>query len=67
MKIATEPKTLTSPNKAQAFFTSNNYGFFGSYVQPKPSINQPNDVYEQEADAMADKVMRIAQNTFFVC
>ncbi|HEX5153066.1 MAG TPA: DUF4157 domain-containing protein [Parafilimonas sp.] len=28
------------------------------FFQPKLSINRPNDVYEQEADAMADKVMQ---------
>lgn len=28
-------------------------------VQPKLTINQPNDAYEQEADAVADKVMRM--------
>jgi len=33
--------------------------FFKPVIQPKLSINQPNDVYEQEADAMADKVMRM--------
>ncbi|MCR8557638.1 DUF4157 domain-containing protein [Mucilaginibacter sp. BJC16-A38] len=31
-----------------------------TFFQPKLTINQPNDVYEQEADAMADKVMRMA-------
>lgn len=31
------------------------------FFQPKLTINQPNDVYEQEADAMADKVMRMEQ------
>ncbi|CAN5180822.1 hypothetical protein BH09BAC6_BH09BAC6_30940 [soil metagenome] len=30
------------------------------FFQPKLTINQPNDVYEQEADHMADKVMRMA-------
>jgi hypothetical protein len=40
------------------------------FFQPKLSINQPNDVYEQEADAMADKVMHMNDNnvqqpTFF--
>jgi len=37
------------------------------FFQPKLTINQPNDVYEQEADAMAEKVMRIPanENTFF--
>jgi hypothetical protein len=29
------------------------------FFQPKLSINQPNDAYEVEADAMADKVMRM--------
>jgi hypothetical protein len=33
--------------------------FFNSTIQPKLTINQPNDVYEQEADAVADKVMRM--------
>lgn len=32
-------------------------------VQPKLTIGQPNDKYEQEADAMADRVMRMQQNT----
>ncbi|MDP9076959.1 MAG: DUF4157 domain-containing protein [Bacteroidota bacterium] len=41
-----------------------------AFFQPKLTVNQPNDVYEQEADAMADKVMRIPdpsanQNAFF--
>jgi hypothetical protein len=31
------------------------------FIQPKLTINQPNDIYEQEADAMADKVMRMEQ------
>jgi len=29
------------------------------FIQPKLSINTPGDTYEQEADAMADKVMRM--------
>jgi outer membrane protein OmpA-like peptidoglycan-associated protein len=44
--------------------------FFKPIIQPKLTINQPNDIYEQEADAMADKVMRMSANhvhqqTFF--
>ena len=31
-------------------------------IQPKLSINAPGDKYEQEADAMADKVMRMPAN-----
>ena len=30
------------------------------FFQPKLSINQPGDAYEQEADAMAERVMRMA-------
>jgi hypothetical protein len=46
--------------------TGNNTHFF----QPKLTVNQPNDKYEQEADSMADHVMRMAnstqnENTFF--
>ena len=33
--------------------------FFRPIVQPKLTINPPNDVFEQEADAIADKVMRM--------
>ena len=33
--------------------------FFTPVVQPKLNINQPNDIYEQEADATADNVMRM--------
>ncbi|MDP9075941.1 MAG: DUF4157 domain-containing protein, partial [Bacteroidota bacterium] len=41
-----------------------------SFFQPKLTINQPNDVYEQEADTMADTVMRMTDplakaDTFF--
>jgi hypothetical protein len=43
--------------------------FFGPVVQPKLTINQPNDIYEQEADAVAEKVMRMpdpkSESTFF--
>jgi len=31
----------------------------GFFFQPKLTINAPGDVYEQEADAMADRVMRM--------
>jgi hypothetical protein len=53
------PETNPLINKANDFF-----------FQPKLSINQPNDIYEQEADHMADRVMRLSEptlndNTFF--
>ena len=31
-----------------------------TFIQPKLRVNGPNDVYEQEADAVADKVMRMS-------
>jgi hypothetical protein len=41
----------------------------GAFFQSKLSVNQPNDVYEQEADSMADRVMRMTdpgnENAFF--
>ncbi|HZY35747.1 MAG TPA: DUF4157 domain-containing protein [Mucilaginibacter sp.] len=41
-----------------------------AFFQPKLTVNQPNDIYEQEADYVADKVMRMTddsvnQNGFF--
>jgi hypothetical protein len=33
--------------------------FFTPLIQPKLTINQPNDKYEQEADAVAGKIMRM--------
>jgi len=56
--IAATGKSKTPPVQPRAFF------------QPKLTINAPGDVYEQEADAVADKVMRMAggplqQDAFF--
>ncbi len=34
--------------------------FFQPFVQPKLTVNEPGDVYEQEADVVADRVMRMA-------
>jgi outer membrane protein OmpA-like peptidoglycan-associated protein len=38
------------------------YGKANHVVQPKLTINTPGDIYEQEADAMADRVMRMSSN-----
>ncbi len=40
---------------------SKNVNLFFKGIQPKLTINNPNDKYEQEAHAMADKVMRMEQ------
>jgi len=36
--------------------------FFKPLVQAKLSINQPNDIYEEEADAVAERVMQMNTN-----
>ena len=43
-------------------FAKKNPLFFKPVIQPKLTINQPNDIYEQEADAMAERVMRMPMN-----
>ncbi|SFQ47501.1 eCIS core domain-containing protein [Parafilimonas terrae] len=45
--IKTPENTIGHPHKRNEQF----------FFQPKLSINQPNDIYEQEADAMAEKVV----------
>ncbi|MBB6109496.1 protein of unknown function [Mucilaginibacter lappiensis] len=58
-------KQLQPENAVKA---QNNAPFFlGHLVQPKLEVNEPGDQYEQEADAMADKVMRMpaGESTFF--
>ena len=34
-----------------------------NFIQPKLTINQPNDIYEQEADTVAEKVIRMPDST----
>ena len=48
------------PNKAvgnDTFFSPRPFSN-GSIIQPKLTVGQPNDVYEQEADSVADKVVQ---------
>jgi hypothetical protein len=52
-------KTGSKQNTVSSFFGAPEKAI--PFIQPKLTINQPNDVYEQEADAMADKVMRMEQ------
>ena len=37
--------------------------FKSGVIQAKLKIGQPNDVYEQEADRVAEQVMRMPENT----
>ena len=53
---AISAKNSTSVSKEKQ---KGNSSFFQPIVQPKLTINQPNDIYEQEADAVAEKVMRM--------
>lgn len=55
-------ETFSQSNKMQGF-NKRNRNFF----QPKLTINPPNDVYEQEADAVAERVMGMQEKnqTFF--
>ncbi|WP_158860101.1 eCIS core domain-containing protein [Lunatibacter salilacus] len=50
----------TNPPKQGSFFRKKDPAPF--FIQPKLTINQPNDIYEQEADSMADKVMRMTDH-----
>ena len=55
---------------SSSIFECRGSSFFRPVIQTKLTINQPNDVYEQEADAVSDKVMRmsnqdIIQTKFF--
>ena len=51
------PAILKKTEKGNAIKKQQN-SFFKPVIQAKLTINQPNDIYEQEAEAMADKVMR---------
>ncbi|MCC7244081.1 MAG: hypothetical protein IT269_00260, partial [Saprospiraceae bacterium] len=53
----TEPKPQPASRQAGAFFGGGATPFF----QPKLTVNQPGDAYEQEADHIADKVMRMRE------
>jgi hypothetical protein len=62
MKSA-ETKTSENPSKAAAnqFFCGNGISLFAPgnrfFMQPKLTVNQPDDIYEQEADRVANDVM----------
>lgn len=48
---STDPKTATHQSSQR--------GFFAPVVQPRLTVNKPGDSFEQEADAVADQVMRM--------
>lgn len=54
-----EPQSTTQKSRKSAFLGQPlKQTFFAPIVQPKLTIGSPNDVYEQEADAVADTVVR---------
>lgn len=60
-KEVKKANTLRHTQKShEPFFSfSNNFSARSKFVQPKLTINNPNDEYEREADAVADQVMRM--------
>jgi hypothetical protein len=56
----TTSKTAAQRSSSQPFFAKAGSGdFFAPAVQMKMAVNRPGDKFEQEADKMADKVMRM--------
>src|SRR5215210_1585128 len=45
--------------RAISFAGGRHTSFFKPFIQPKLTINQPTDIYEQEADAIAEKIIRM--------
>jgi len=74
MKLGQRRNNLsTKSNCPSSFQKESRNNFFGKSDQPKPffnyhpiqtklTIGQPNDIYEKEADAMADKVVQRQSN-----
>ena len=62
----TKNESLTG-RKSNIFFAKNGRDtFFSNHIiQPKLTVNHPNDLYEKEADAMADKVVQRKTIPFF--
>ncbi len=64
MKTVVDPLQKEAKNSSYFFGCRNSKPFLRpSTIQPKLAIGQPNDKYEQEADAMADQVMRMPNTT----
>ena len=47
--------TSDSLQQSRSLEENKQASFFTPVIQPRLSINQPNDIYEQEADAMAEQ------------
>ena len=52
-------KPFFQKESADNFFGENSESFFpSSSIQAKLTVNRPGDIYEKEADAIADKVVQ---------
>lgn len=51
-------RTTQAQTRGQPYRATNAPFFGGLFIQPKLTVNASGDIYEREADAMADKVMR---------
>lgn len=62
---APQHTTQAVPKKTSSFFTKKAEAPFFSpgLIQPKLSVGPADDIYEREADAMADRVMRMPDQT----
>jgi len=66
-KQTADTEEATAERKRESSPYIHNFGVVPLYpgrqpfVQPKLTVNKPGDKYEQEADSMADKVMRMAE------
>ena len=59
---AAAPSFFRKAGEQESFFgPKQNPTFFGSPVQPKLTVSTPDDPQEREADAVADKVMRLPE------
>ena len=60
-KIMAYSSVIAKANRSQkgSSLSKKQCSFFEPVIQPKLAINQPNDVYEQEADTVADSIMRM--------
>lgn len=56
---------MYSPQLKNTSESKQSCGRMWPVVQPKLTVNRPGDIYEQEADAMADRVMRMSADETF--
>ena len=58
-KTLIENKSSDQRSNGKAIGKARQLPFFKPFIQPKLTVNSPNDIYEQEADAVAEKVMQL--------